>query len=514
MTLVLRLVKGSQLTHTELDGNFTYLDNRISGMTSSVDVAPYNGGTTYTGSTYVSYAGNLYLHISGTPTTGVIPDSNPTKWQLVSSGVLIHEKNKDTYLDFGGANQVSASEIRSLIDNSTLILTTQSDLSDAVINGTLIREAVYLVTDSDPVFYVKAQTANSLYHDAFAVRYIPKHVSLGGTYDFWNIGSAYAINNKVVYGNYVYKNLTGDNSGNPRVTGLDWEIVSPLSVPADYIFSTVKSKIQQRKDYGVNGLIEFEDSDGNEFMLWQYPSIGTTNNKFINSFWFGHDMHVEGTFRNNIFKNIQSVGASFERIMGVYEFNEMFHSVFNSNYGVFDGEFKQNNIRNGVLSSATESTNAGFKFNYNVLDFPSTVGISITLRPDAVIENCVINSKGSDAVDVLDGSSAVTGSTLDLNANGANDAYGIFEIDVADIDINNIVGYPSTNFKSVLIKPKPGITMFYTSVNIVTADGQLVDDGLGLFSLPISGDQGDYIQITPRVANGFNVFYVEHYNVT
>lgn len=512
MTLVLRLIKGSQLTHTELDGNFTYLDNRISGMTSSVDVAPYNGGTTYTGSTYVSYAGNLYLHISGTPTTGVIPDSNPTKWQLVSSGVLIHEKNKDTYLDFGGANQVSASEIRSLIDNSTLILTTQSDLSDAVINGTLIREAVYLVTDSDPVFYVKAQTANSLYHDAFAVRYIPKHVSLGGTYDFWNIGSAYAINNKVVYGNYVYKNLTGDNSGNPRVTGLDWEIVSPLSVPADYIFSTVKSKIQQRKDYGVNGLIEFEDSDGNEFMLWQYPSIGTSNNKFINSFWFGHDMHVEGTFANNIFQNIQLIGSSFERIMGIYEFNQMFNSVFNSNYGVFDGEFKQNNIRNVVLSSATESTNAGFKFNYNILDFPLKVGI--TLRPDAVIEDCVINSKGSDAVDVLDGSSAVTGLTLDLNANGANDAYGIFEIDVAYIDINNIVGYPSTNFKSVLIKPKPGIIMFYTSVNIVTADGQLVDDGLGLFSLPISGDQGDYIQITPRVANGFNVFYVEHYNVT
>lgn len=506
MTLVLRLVKGSQLTHEELDGNFIYLDDRVSGMTSSVDVAPYNGGTTYTGSTYVSYAGNLYLHISGTPTTGVIPDSDPTKWQLVSSGVLIHEKNKDTYLDFGGANQVAASEIRTLIDNSTLIITNYSDLSDAVINGTLIREAVYLVTDNDPVFYVKAQTNNSLYHDAYAIRYIPKHTNLGGTYEFWNDGS-YAVNDKVVYGNYVYKNLTGDNSGNPRVTGFDWEVVSPLTTPTDYIFSTVKAKIQQRKDYGIGSLIEFEDSDGNEFMLWQYPSIGTTNNKFINSYWFGHDMHVEGTFANNIFKNIQSSGASFERIIGVYEFNELYNSVFGSNYGVMNGEFKQNKIENTVLHSITESTNAGFKFNYNVVSFPSTVGIE--LRPDAIIEDCVINSKGSDAIDVLDGSSAVTGSTLDLNANGTNDAYGIFEVGTADISIDSLTGMPS-HFEKVILRPAVGhfIDMSLQDATGITADGELVDVRSGGGLVTLSGDFDQYAIIEKSVNQGFNVFKV------
>lgn len=507
MSLVLRLVKGSQLTHEELDGNFVFLNDRISGLTSSVDVAPYNGGTTYTGATYASYSGNLYLHISGTPTTGVIPDSDPTKWQLVSSGVLIHEKNKDQYLDFGGANQVSASEIRSLIDNSTLILTTQSDLSDAVINGTLIREAVYLVTDSDPVFYVKAQTNNSLYHDAFAVRYIPKHTNLGGTYEFWNNGS-YSVNDKVVYGNYVYKNLTGDNSGNPRVTGFDWEVVSPLTVPTDYIFSTVKAKIQQRKDYGIGSLIEFEDSDGNEFMLWQYPCIGTTNNKFINSFWFGHDMHVEGTFANNIFKNLQAVGASFERIMGVYEFNEMYNSVFASNYGIMDGEFKQNNIRNTVLHSASESTDAGFKFNRNTVDFASQ--IAIELRPSAVIEDCVINSKGSDAVDVLDGSSAVTGSTLDLNFNTINDAYGIFEIDTADITIDSLVNDPP-HFEKFIVRPSSGqfIDFILLDAASVTSNTQLVDS-LGENSVKtISGDLGQYAIIERYTNQGFTVYRVE-----
>ena len=509
MSLVLRLVKGTQLTHEELDGNFVFLNDRISGLTSSVDVAPYNGGTTYTGSTYVSYSGNLYLHISGTPTTGVIPDSDPTKWQLVSSGVLIHEKNKDQYLDFGGANQVSASEIRSLIDNSTLILTTQSDLSDAVINGTLIREAVYLVTDNDPIFYVKAQTNNSLYHDAFAVRYIPKHTTLGGTYEFWN-GGSYAINDKVVYGNYVYKNITGDNSGNPRVTGFDWEIVNPLVVPSDYIFSTVKAKIQQRKDYGIGSLIEFEDSDGNEFMLWQYPCIGTTNNKFTNSYWFGHDMHVEGTFANNIFKNLQAVGASFERIMGVYEFNEMYNSVFVSNYGIMDGEFKQNNLRNTVLHSASESTDAGFKFNRNTVDFASQ--IAIELRPSAVIEDCVINSKGSDAVDVLDGSSAVTGSTLDLNFNTINDAYGIFEVGTADITIDSLTGMPS-HFEKVILRPSVGRTITVASLasSFVSANGQIVDNGVGGGLYNLVGDNGDYVAVSRKIVNGFNVYYFEQH---
>ena len=505
MALVLRLVKGSQLTHEELDDNFVFLDNRISGMSTSVDVSPYNNGTTYTGTTYVSYSGNLYLHISGTPTTGVIPDSDPSKWQLVSAGILIHEKNKDQYLDYGGANQVAASEIRSLIDNSTLILTTYADLSDAVINGTLIREAVYLCTDNDPVFYVKAQTNNSLYHDAYAVRYIPKHTTLGGAYDFWNVGS-YSINDKVVYGNYVYKNLTGDNSGNPRVMGSDWEVVNPLVVPTDYIFSTVKAKIQHRKDYGVGSLVEFQDVDGNEFMLWQYPAIGTTNNKFINSYWFGHDMHVEGTFANNIFKNIQSVGASFESILGVYEFNEMYNSVFQSNYGIMQGEFKQNNCRNVVLHCDNLTT--GFKFNYNICDFKGTVGIN--LRPDAVIENCVINSKGSNAVDTLDGSAAVTGTTLDLNYNSLNFAYGIFEIDTADITIDSLVNDP-THFEKFIVRPSSGqfIDFILLDAASVTGNNQLVDSLDENTIKTISGDLGQYAIIERYTNQGFTVYRVE-----
>lgn len=509
MSLILRIVKGSPLTHAELDDNFVYLDDRISGMTSTVDVAPYNGGTTYTGSMYVSYAGNIYLHISGTPTTGVIPSSDDTKWQLVSAGVLIHEKNKDTYLDFGGVNQVAASELRTLIDNSTLIITTFETLSVAIQGGTLIREAVYLVPDNAPIFYAKASTGQSLYPDVQCVRYIPKHTSVGGTYDNWVNGGDYAVNDKVVYGNYVYKNLTGDNSGFPRTTSFDWEVVDPLVVPSDYILSFVKGRIQQRKDYGLSGIIEFQDSDGNDFISWEFPCINASNNKFINSFWFGHALPIFGTFTDNVFMNLKAIGASFEIIYGSYSTNVMNKSWFHSNYGIMDGEFNYNICENVVLLSATESTTSGFRFNRNVVSFPNTQGIP--LRPDAIIEACVINSKGSNAVDTLDGSHAAPSNVLDLNDNGNNDVYGIFEIDVADVMFDTVIGWPSTNFKKIILRPAVGRSIS-TNLNVVgtiSADGLLI--GETGTALDLFGDDGDYAELEQVTIGGFTAVKITYH---
>ena len=505
MSLVLRNTKGSALTHTELDGNFTYLDTRISGLSSSVDIAPYNGGTTYTGSVYVSYNGNVYLHISVTPTTGVIPSSDPTKWQLVSAGVLIHEKNKDTYLDFGGANQVSAADLKTLLDNQDLIIVSVSELSSLITSGTLIREATYLVSDNTPAFYAKAATSNSLYPFANAIRFIPKHTSVGGSYDYWN-GGSYSIDDKVVFGNYVYKNKNGDNSGYPRTTTSDWEVVDPLTTPSDYLLDVVSAKVQQRKDYGFNGLIEFEDSDGNEFLDIYYPCLNTSNNKFISSRWFDFDIHVEGIFRNNIFMKLKSTGASISVIKGTYEQNVMNNSVLSANYYEFDGEFKENDCRNVILEMQTNTT-SGFKFNRNIVDFSSIQGIP--LRSSAVIEDCVINSKGSTAVDTLNGSTAVTGMELDLNANSANDAYGVFVVGTADIIIDSLTGFPS-HFEKIILKPATGRVINYTTTTnfAVTSDGQLVDNGEASGGFDIVGDDSDYLILEKRVVNGFNCIHI------
>lgn len=112
--------KGSELTYAELDGNFIELYDYLSAMNSGSEIAPYDNGATYTGTDYVSYNGNIYVHISPTSTTGVFPDTDPTKWQLTSIGALAHQKDKDSFLAFGSASQVGATDIYDILNNQVI----------------------------------------------------------------------------------------------------------------------------------------------------------------------------------------------------------------------------------------------------------------------------------------------------------------------------------------------------------------------------------------------------------
>jgi hypothetical protein len=135
---------------------------------------------------------------------------------------------------------------------------------------------------------------------------------------------------------------------------------------------------------------------------------------------------------------------------------------------------------------------------------------TLNLRLNAIIEDCLINSKGSDAVDQLDGSAAVTGSTLDLNYNLTNDAYGIFEITTANITIDSLSGFTS-HFEKIILRPAIGRTITSVSLgaSFVSADSQLVDNGIGVRFYKAIGNNGDYLVISKRVVNGFNVYFIE-----
>ena len=61
--------KGSELTYGELDGNFIELYDYLIAMNSDSGIAPYDNTATYNGTEYVSYNGNIYVHISATSTT-------------------------------------------------------------------------------------------------------------------------------------------------------------------------------------------------------------------------------------------------------------------------------------------------------------------------------------------------------------------------------------------------------------------------------------------------------------
>lgn len=116
--------KGSELTFEELDLNFKYLGDAVNALqvSDSDSFDEYDPGFEYQGSTtyYVSYGGNIWKFISPIPKTGVTPGTDDAVWELASTGELSHQQNTDTYLAFGTADQVSANELRSLIDNIDL----------------------------------------------------------------------------------------------------------------------------------------------------------------------------------------------------------------------------------------------------------------------------------------------------------------------------------------------------------------------------------------------------------
>lgn len=113
--------KGSALTHSELDANFIEIYNALVSLSQSSSVSAYNAGTEYnnTTSNYVAYASQLWKFINATPATGVTPGTDPTRWIPVYASDLAHRKNSDTYLDEGGANEVSAASLKLIDDEVT-----------------------------------------------------------------------------------------------------------------------------------------------------------------------------------------------------------------------------------------------------------------------------------------------------------------------------------------------------------------------------------------------------------
>lgn len=113
--------KNSELTWNELDTDLIILGDNIAALQQpgASGFSPYNNGTTYSNvkPDFVSYNNNIWEYVNAVPQAGITPGSDPTVWQLASLGQFSHEQNTDQYLDFGGANQVSATDLKNLLDN-------------------------------------------------------------------------------------------------------------------------------------------------------------------------------------------------------------------------------------------------------------------------------------------------------------------------------------------------------------------------------------------------------------
>ena len=108
--------KGSALTHAEVDQNMIEAFEGIKKLNNTSAFSAYSGATVYNPGDKVNYNNRLWKRIGEGTTTGVAPDSDPTKWQETSPAELAHERNTDNSLiaPAGGGYSQATIEARDL----------------------------------------------------------------------------------------------------------------------------------------------------------------------------------------------------------------------------------------------------------------------------------------------------------------------------------------------------------------------------------------------------------------
>ena len=120
------------LTNAQIDANFINIYNDFLALSQANDpTLIYDVDRSYLVDEYATYDGRLWIAIE--VSTGVTPIEGSAEWNDVFPTVLAHEKNKDTILDEGGANETTVAEIRAFIDAG---LTSTTNLSLSTKTGT------------------------------------------------------------------------------------------------------------------------------------------------------------------------------------------------------------------------------------------------------------------------------------------------------------------------------------------------------------------------------------------
>lgn len=295
--------KGSALTWTELDTNFEILINELLSIQADAvaSIAPYDAVTIYdpADTNYVSYLGNIYLFIGGSPTAGVTPGTNPAIWQLSSQGALSHVQGTDLTLGGGSPFSINAIQLRGLYDNQ-IISATYSQVAATKGLNTLRPGYWYYCTDK---FVMIKAVQNNLFDEKNCILLArnPDYQNVGGlmleasTGDktcVWSAtGSAWwtqvlidfptsgsRTGKYCIYKGSHYISLTGTNtSTEPDADTTNWAIVAKTS--PSYIVEPEFCQVT----FDTSCAIVFRaDKRGNEILQG-------TNGNINEDFQFGND---------------------------------------------------------------------------------------------------------------------------------------------------------------------------------------------------------------------------------
>lgn len=505
--------KGSQLTFAEGDavviGFYEFLKDMVSGSS----IAPYNAGTTYTGTQYVSYAGNIYVHISGTPTTGVTPGTNPAKWELSSVGALMHVRNQDTHLAYGTASEVSASDLRLLLD-AQYIQVTEAGFQTLIDNVELSQNAIYEITDHNlSTSKILIQMFGSLSFSPFAILSVrvPKLSALSG---IWNPVGTYAVNAYVAYSGEVYKNLTGTNDANtaPSADGTNWQL-QDKTVSSRYETQFFGAEVSfDGIEFTINKV--YDRYYGNTYgriltgtVLQPFViNADALNNLLDAESNFDGVCNFRGSVTNNVLiasQVVSNLGGNVEG--GGFTQNKLINTIITytgSNNGEFTG-----NVLQGVALTFSDGHDTTKSISASRFEFAGQQSLSI--RSDASFTGKTVNIEGSNIQDTI----VMTGlATVDLATNGDPDVYG--EIILSSTNPTETVNTFSNGARIFPIKimSESGLTVTLncTAYASVAAHGKVIAPSA---SYSINGSRGDYVILEPVTVGAYNCYRVKSSNL-
>jgi len=135
--------KDDFLDNADFDSNMINIYDDLVALCLTNGVIAYDISTEYDDAVinYATYDGRLWKFVNAVPSVNVTPGTNEAYWIEVFPTELAHRKNSDTILDEGGANEVTASEIRAFIDagltsTTNLSLSEQTDVSVKINSST------------------------------------------------------------------------------------------------------------------------------------------------------------------------------------------------------------------------------------------------------------------------------------------------------------------------------------------------------------------------------------------
>ena len=133
--------KGSSLSITDFDNNNINIYEDFVDLATSLYITAYDVNTTYNSTLekFCTYNGLTYQYIATFPSSGNLPTDTGYFIEIFPTQ-LAHQKNRDTILDQGGVNEVSASQIKSFI-SAGLTSTTNLSITGLTNNSLVINSS-------------------------------------------------------------------------------------------------------------------------------------------------------------------------------------------------------------------------------------------------------------------------------------------------------------------------------------------------------------------------------------